>query len=143
MVRKQIVALALAAVLLATANPGRVSAAEITTDALLQTTLEQTATSRWASTSMVVPSISISGKKISVSVVIAPKSQTASSRGTLYLEKKSGSKWITVTSWSINGTGTISMTKTYRGTSGVTYRTRVIATTGEDKIDAKSTERTV
>lgn len=143
MVRKQIVALALAAVLLATANPGQVAAAEITTDALLQTTSEQAATSRWASTSMVAPSISISGKKISVSVVIAPKSQTTSSKGTLYLEKKSGSSWVTVASWKVNGTGTISMTKTYQGTSGVTYRTRVAVTTGEDKIDARSTERTV
>lgn len=35
------------------------------------------------------------------------------------------------------------LTKTYTGTMGITYRTRVVVTTGVDKIDATSTERTV
>jgi hypothetical protein len=47
------------------------------------------------------------------------------------------------TSWSIDGTGSVSITKTYTGTMGITYRTRVVVTTGVDKIDATSTERTV
>ena len=98
---------------------------------------------RWESTNMVVPAISISGKQISVSVVIAPKKQTTKSKGTLYLEKKSGNSWSPVTSWPIEGTGTVSLTKTYTGTTGVTYRTRVVVTTGADEIDVASNERTV
>lgn len=78
-----------------------------------------------------------------MSAVIAPKKQTTKSKGTLYLEKKSGNSWSPVTSWPIDGTGTISLTKTYTGTTGVTYRTRVVVTTGADEIDATSTERTV
>ena len=61
----------------------------------------------------------------------------------LYLEKKVGNGWTPVTSWSIDGTGSVSITKTYTGTMGITYRTRVVVTTGVDKIDATSTERTV
>lgn len=100
-------------------------------------------TPRWESTNTVVPLISISGKKISVSVVIEPKKSTISSVGTLYLEKKAGSSWSPATSWPIDETGSVSITKTYTGTTGVTYRTRVVVTTGSDKIDATSTERTV
>mgnify|MGYP007128091763 CR=1 FL=1 len=37
----------------------------------------------------------------------------------------------------------LAITKTYTGTMGITYRTRVVVTTGVDKIDATSTERTV
>lgn len=84
-----------------------------------------------------------SGKQISVSVYISPKKSTTSSVGTLYLEKKVGNGWTPVTSWSIDGTGSVSITKTYTGTMGITYRTRVVVTTGVDKIDATSTERTV
>ena len=103
----------------------------------------ETITPRWESTNVVVPSISISGKQISVSVYISPKKSTTSSVGTLYLEKKVGNGWTPVTSWSIDGTGSVSITKTYTGTMGITYRTRVVVTTGVDKIDATSTERTV
>ena len=112
-------------------------------ESMSQTGSIQTITPRWESTNVVVPSISISGKQISVSVYISPKKSTTSSVGTLYLEKKVGNGWTPVTSWSIDGTGSVSITKTYTGTMGITYRTRVVVTTGVDKIDATSTERTV
>ena len=98
---------------------------------------------QWNSTSMVSPTISISDKKISASVIIAPKKQSTASKGTLYLEKKSGRSWKPVASWPINATGTVSLTKPYTGKSGATYRTRVVVTTGADKIDRTSAERTV
>ena len=44
--------------------------------------------------------------------------------------------------WTLSDDGT-SVSKTYTGTTGVTYRTRVVVTTGADEIDATSTERTV
>ena len=134
----------LTAALLMTAHAVPVAAAESAApNATSPTMPAQAITLRWESTNMVVPAISISGKQISVSVVIAPKKQTTKSKGTLYLEKKSGNSWSPVTSWPIDGTGTVSLTKTYTGTTGVTYRTRVVVTTGADEIDATSTERTV
>ena len=142
--KKEIITTALVTALLVTTQVVPVSAAECAVPNTLSAIIPaQAITLRWESTNMVVPAISISGKQISVSVVIAPKKQTTTSKGTLYLEKKSGSSWSPVTSWPIDATGTVSLTKTYTGTAGVTYRTRVVVTTGSDKIDATSTERTV
>lgn len=77
-----------------------------------------------------------------VSVYISPISSTTTTTGKLYLEKKSGNGWTKVTSWTIDATGKVDVTKTYIGTIGVTYRTRVVVTTGADKIDVASNERT-
>ena len=100
-------------------------------------------TPQWASTNTVVPLISISGKKISVSVAIDPKKSTTTSVGTLYLEKKVGKGWTPAASWPIDAVGQVGITKTYNGTTGTTYRTRVVITTGVDEIDVASNERTV
>ena len=138
-----IAALALAAGLLVTVHAVPASAAENAPEVLPQTGAVQIITPRWESTNTVVPLISISGKKISVSVSIEPKKLTIATTGTLYLEKKSNNGWTPVTSWPISETGSVSITKDYTGATGVTYRTRVVVTTGVDKIDATSTERTV
>lgn len=98
---------------------------------------------RWASTSVVAPSISKSGRSISASVLISPKNKNIKSSGTLYLERYSGGSWKTVTSWSINKTGTVDITKLYRGKSNEKYRTKVSVTTGEDKITVTSNEITI
>ena len=45
----------------------------------------RTISPRWTSTTMVVPSISNSGKSISASILISPKQSSAKSSGTLYL----------------------------------------------------------
>ncbi len=142
--KKEIIATALVTALLMTTQAVSVSAAESVASKTIPPTMPaQAITPRWESTNMVVPAISISGKQISVSVVIVPKKQTTKSNGTLYLEKKSGSRWSPVTSWPIDATGTVSLTKTYTGTTGITYRSRVVVTTGADEIDATSTERKV
>lgn len=141
MVKKEIVILALTTALLMTTHAVPASAAENAPHGVPQTTSSRIITLQWESTNMIVPAISISGTQISVSVVIAPKKQTTTSKGTLYLEKKSGNGLQPVISWPIDATGTVSLTKTYTGAADVTYRTRVVVTTGADKIDAISTER--
>lgn len=71
MVKKKIVMLALTAVLLLTTYSVPVSAAE--NAAVIGTVASaQTIAPLWESTKTVVPSISISGKQISVSVYISP-----------------------------------------------------------------------
>lgn len=97
----------------------------------------------WDSTKIVVPSITVSGKQISVSVYISSISSATTTTGTLYLEEASGNSWTPVTSWPIDATGKVDITKTYCGTTGVTYRTRVVVTTGADEIDVASNPRTV
>ena len=104
MKKKEIVTLALTTALLMTAHAVPASAASNAPESMSQTGSIQTITPRWESTNVVVPSISISGKQISVSVYISPKKSTTSSVGTLYLVKKVGNGWTPVTSWSIDGT---------------------------------------
>lgn len=93
MKKKEIVTLALTTALLMTAHAVPASAASNAPESMSQTGSIQTITPRWESTNVVVPSISISGKQISVSVYISPKKSTTSSVGTLYLEKKVGNGW--------------------------------------------------
>ncbi|GEM_PF-416047 len=97
----------------------------------------------WDSTILVKPSISKAGRTLSVSILITPKNSSIKSSGTLYLEQYSGGQWKTASSWTINKTGTVDITKTYKGTSKERYRTKVIVTTGTDNITATSNEITV
>ena len=57
--------------------------------------------------------------------------------------KKVGKGWTPAASWPIDAVGQVGITKTYNGTTGTTYRTRVVITTGVDEIDVASNERTV
>jgi hypothetical protein len=100
-------------------------------------------TPRWSSTTLVIPTISYSGQSISVSILITPKQSGAKSSGTLYLEQYNGSRWQSVKSWSINKSGTVDITNTYSGKSGIKYRAKVVVTTGEDRITATSSEITL
>ena len=83
MKKKEIVTLALTTALLMTAHAVPASAASNAPESMSQTGSIQTITPRWESTNVVVPSISISGKQISVSVYISPKKSTTSSVGKL------------------------------------------------------------
>ena len=141
--KKEMLALALSATLVMSAFSSAASAADLPSNGLPQDDCRAVVGIKRESTNVVVPSISISGKTVSASLYISPKKPTIATTGTLYLEKKSGSSWTSVASWAINTTGTVNMTKTYRGTSGVTYRTRVVVTVGVDSIDVVSSERTV
>ena len=120
-----------------------VLATEISSEASKDTIFSQAVESTWKSTNLVVPSISISGKQISVEAYISPKKMTITTKGNLFLEKKEDNGWKIVSTWAINTTGTVNMVKNYRGTTAITYRARVVVTTGSDKIDAVSTEQTV
>ena len=77
------------------------------------------------------------------SIRASTKKSTTKTSGALCFEKKSGNGWTPVASWDIDETGSVSITKTYNGTTGVTYRTRVVVTIGTDKIDVASNGRTV
>lgn len=133
------VTFALITTLLMIVNVATVLAAGNTVDVASQETI----TPRWENTFIATSHIAISGKKISASASIEPKKSTIATTGTLYLEKKSGNGWVTVTSWAINETGSVSVVKTYNGTTGVTYRTRLVATVGADKIETTSNECTI
>ena len=94
----------------------------------------------WTSTNVVVPSITNSGRTISVSALISPKSKDTKSVGTLYLERYTNGQWYEIASWAINQSGTVSVTRSYTGRSGAKYRAKIVVTTGVDRITATSSE---
>lgn len=92
----------------------------------------------WNSISDISPSISSSGTTLYPEVYIEAVKSTGSISGTMYLEKYSGGKWITVTSWSLKGTSNVSASKSYQGNSGTKYRTRIAVTVDGEKAEATS-----
>lgn len=94
----------------------------------------------WENTSSAYAQISASGKTITVGARIQAKATSTAISGTLYLEKKSGSSWQTVTSWSISGTGTLNASKTYTGVAGTTYRSRAVVSVGGENVECMSSE---
>lgn len=82
----------------------------------------QTISLRWANIASAEAGISASGTTVKPSVAVTATNSSYKISGTLYLEKQSGSSWINVTSWPVSGTGTLRMSKSYTGTTGITYR---------------------
>jgi len=94
----------------------------------------------WINTDVARATISVSNLVLKPSAYIKAKSTSTVITGTLYLERESGSSWITVKSWSISGTGTLTVSKSYTGTSGVTYRARVAVSVGGESVGCTSSE---
>lgn len=140
MQKKKTVVFALAFLMVMTVLTLPVSAASVVPATTHQAVENDIIVSRWISTTLVVPSIAKSGRSISVSLLITPKKSMEKSSGTLYLEYYMGGRWREVKSWSINQKGTVAITKSYTGRSKVKYRTKVVVTTGSDKITATSNE---
>ncbi len=102
---------------------------------MLENTDYQIITPMWDNISGISLSISAEGTMLYPEVYmlypevyIKAKSPLGSISGTMYLERYSSGGWISVTSWSLKGTGSVFLSKSYRGTLGVKYRTRVVVT---------------
>ncbi|MBR5970786.1 MAG: hypothetical protein IK016_10655 [Lachnospiraceae bacterium] len=87
--------------------------------------------------------LDVSGKRLTATVLVVPNNNNLYTSGTLYIERKDGNTWVQVASTSVSGTGRVSATKTYTGTSGKTYRARYSGKTGSDSVSSTSTEVTV
>lgn len=104
----------------------------------LTNTNYQVITSLWDNISGISPYISVEGTTLYPEVYISAKSSSGSISGTMYLEKYSFGRWTSVTSWSFSGTSSVFLSKSYRGTSGTKYRTRVVVTVDGEKAVATS-----
>lgn len=138
--KKKTVVFAVVTMMVMTVLTLPVSATSVIPPATQQGLENHTVTPCWISTTLVVPSIAKSGRNISVSLFIAPKKSVEKSSGILYLEQYRGGRWQAVKSWTISQRGTVAITKSYTGKNKVKYRTKVVVTTGSDKITATSTE---
>lgn len=88
----------------------------------------QVITPLWDNISGISPYISVEGTTLYPEVYVSAKSSSGSISGTMYLEKYSFGRWRSVTSWSFSGTSSVFLSKSYRGTSGIKYRTKVVVT---------------
>ena len=102
-------------------------------------------TPRWTDVSSVSLSLTASGSQLKPTLTVIPKSGvgTIRTKGTLYLERKSGSNWVYVTSWSVNQTGNVVFFRTYNGSYGNTYRARFSGTAGSESVSVTSNEKTL
>lgn len=98
----------------------------------------QSITPLWISIADITPYISVEGRTLYPEVYIKAKSSSGSISGTMYLEKYSFGRWTSVTSWSFSGTSSVFLSKSYSGTSGIKYRTRVVVTIDGEKAEATS-----
>lgn len=92
----------------------------------------------WTSIADISPYLSVDGNILYPEVYIKAKSSSGSISGMMYLEKYTYGSWTTVTSWSLKGTSSVFLSKTYRGTSGTKYRTRIVVTVDGEKAEVTS-----
>ena len=97
----------------------------------------------WTNTASAQANISASNLTLKPSVYILAYNSSTSITGTLYLEKKSGSSWVNVTSWSISGKGSLTASKSYTGVAGTTYRARVVVSVGGESVECASASCTL
>lgn len=100
-------------------------------------------TPRWANVRSTDVKISVSGKTVQPSLYVQCLNSKIKISGTLYLEKKSGASWSSVSSWSVSGTGVLQTSKKYTGVVGSTYRARFVVTAGGEKVEGTSSSCTV
>lgn len=98
----------------------------------------QSITPLWISIADITSYISAEGRTLYPEAYIKAKSSSGSISGIMYLEKYSFGRWTSVTSWSFSGTSSVFLSKSYRGTSGVKYRTKVVVTIDGEKAVATS-----
>lgn len=88
----------------------------------------------WKEASTVQVYLTSSGNTLSSLLSVSAYSDSTKISGIMYLQKLTGSKWTNVTSWKINGTGDVAVEKSYKGTSGVTYRVKTVVKVGTETI---------
>jgi len=92
----------------------------------------------WDEISNILIDISASGTTLYPEVYINAKSSSSSISGTMYLEKYTSRKWASVKSWNFSGTGNVFVSKSYKGTPGIEYRTKVVVDVDGEKATATS-----
>ena len=94
----------------------------------------------WKEASIVQVYLTASGNSLGSSLMVSAYSDSAKISGTMYLQKLNNGKWTNVTSWKISGTGDVTMEKSYKGTSRVTYRVKTVVKVGTETITEYSSE---
>ena len=94
----------------------------------------------WKEASVVQVYLTANGNSLASSLMVSAYSDSKKISGTMYLQKLNNGKWTNVTSWKISGTGDVTMERSYKGTSGVTYRVKTVVKVGTETITEYSNE---
>lgn len=87
----------------------------------------------WSNINDISAELSARGITLYPEVYVKAKSSSSGISGTMYLEKYTSGRWLKVTSWNFGGTGNVSISKNYTGSSGTKYRVKVVvAVNGEN-----------
>lgn len=92
----------------------------------------------WDNISSISPFITAKGRTLYPEVYIKSKKSTGFISGVMYLQSYGSGKWTTVASWRFSGTNNVLLSKTYAGTAGTMYRTKVIVTVDGEAAEATS-----
>lgn len=85
-------------------------------------------------------SLSARGTTLSIFAYVSSQERGKVVSVAVYLEEKSGSSWKRVTSWTCASTSSASISKTYTGTKGKTYRARLVAKVDGEQVTDSVTE---
>ena len=94
----------------------------------------------WKEASVVQVYLTANGNSLGSSLMVSAYSDSKKISGTMYLQKLNNGKWTNVTSWKISGTGDVTMERSCKGTSGVTYRVNTVVKVGTETITEYSNE---
>jgi len=92
----------------------------------------------WTSTTDITAYLTSSANNLSPEINVTAKNPSYRISGTMYLERYSSGRWVSVSSWSFSGTGSIVQYKNYTGLPGNTYRTRVSANVNGERVSNTS-----
>lgn len=135
---KKLVVIAVVSVLLACSGvPNTTYAIEAQKNEILNTEYQNIGP-LWINIHEISPYISAQGKILYSEVYIKATKSTSSISGVMYLQRYDSGRWVNVKSWSSNGTSSVVLSKTYTGSSGAIYRTRVIVTVDGERAEATS-----
>lgn len=135
---KKIVATAIALALVVGGSATNVAFATESKNQILISNNNHIIVPLWDSISDISPYISVDGNTLYPEVYIEAKGTSGSISGTMHLEKYSSGKWTSVTSWSFKGTSNVFLSKSYIGSSGVKYRTRVVVNVNGETAEVTS-----
>ena len=104
---------------------------------------EQIGGTRYADIQSYSLKTSVSGSTVYSELRVSTKNGSTRTSGTMYLQRKNGNTWENVATWSISKQGTFSVRKSYTGSTGSRYRTKISIRVGSDSISDTSNEATV
>lgn len=93
---------------------------------------------RWENNYNTNISLSKRNNTIYIDSIVKVDNVSSSISGGVYLERYTNGRWVNVASWAIRGTGSATLSDSYKGASGELYRARLSVDVGGERVSATS-----